>query len=96
MTNIAILFSLALKGQRSTFRGILDYAARHGPWFCQFQEKRSGEQLIDLAHMGVSGVIVSGVSREDAPAALASLKESGEDAYVIGGIVRGAQKIEIV
>ena len=67
MTNIAILFSLALKGQRSTFRGILDYAARHGPWFCQFQEKRSGEQLIDLAHMGVSGVIVSGVSREDAP-----------------------------
>ena len=67
MTNVAILFSLALKGQRSTFHGILDYAAKHGPWFCQFQEGRSGEQKIDLAHMGVSGVIVSGVSREDAP-----------------------------
>ncbi|MBR0056358.1 MAG: DNA-binding transcriptional regulator [Kiritimatiellae bacterium] len=67
MTNVAILFSLALKGQRSTFHGIVDYAAKHGPWFCQFQEKRSGEQLIDLAHMGVSGVIVSGVSRKDAP-----------------------------
>lgn len=67
MTNVAILFSLALKGQRSTFHGILDYAAKHGPWFCQFQEGRSGEQTIDLAHMGVSGVIVSGVSREDAP-----------------------------
>ena len=67
MINVAILFSLALKGQRSTFHGILDYAARHGPWFCHFQEERSGEQLIDLAHMGVSGVIVSGVSRENAP-----------------------------
>ena len=67
MTHVAILFSLALKGQRSTFHGILDYAAKHGPWFCQFQEERDGEQRIDLAHMGVSGVIVSGVSRENAP-----------------------------
>ncbi len=73
MTNVAILFSLALKGQRSTFHGILDYAAKHGPWFCQFEEGRNGEQLIDLAHMGLSGVIVSGVSRADSPK-IAALK----------------------
>ena len=64
MTNIAILFSLALKGQRSTFRGIVDYAAKHGPWFCHFQEGRTGKRMQDFARTGVSGVIVSGVSRE--------------------------------
>ena len=67
MTNIAILFSLALKGQRSTFHGIVDYAAKHGPWFCHFQEGRTGKRMQDFARTGVSGVIVSGVSREDAP-----------------------------
>lgn len=66
MTNVAILFSLALKGQRSTFNGILDYAAKHGPWFCKFEEGRNKEQLPDMARTGLSGVIVSGVSREDA------------------------------
>ncbi len=65
MRKVAILFSMALKGQRSTFQGILDYASKHGPWFCLFQEGRSGEQLMDLARTGVSGVIVSGVSRGD-------------------------------
>lgn len=67
MTNVAILFSLALKGQRSTFNGILDYAAKHGPWFCKFEEGNDKEQLPDMARTGLSGVIVSGVSREDAP-----------------------------
>lgn len=66
MTNVAILFSLALKGQRSTFNGILDYAAKHGPWFFKFEEGRNKEQLPDMARTGLSGVIVSGVSREDA------------------------------
>jgi LacI family transcriptional regulator len=66
MINVAILFSLALKGQRSTFNGILDYAAKHGPWFCKFEEGRNKEQLPDMARTGLSGVIVSGVSREDA------------------------------
>ena len=67
MTNVAILFSLALKGQRSTFNGILDYAAKHGQWFCKFEEGDDKEQLPDMARTGLSGVIVSGVSREDAP-----------------------------
>ena len=67
MTNVAILFSLALKGQRSTFNGILDYAAKHGPWFFKFEEGNDKEQLPDMARTGLSGVIVSGVSREDAP-----------------------------
>ncbi|MBQ7666708.1 MAG: substrate-binding domain-containing protein [Kiritimatiellae bacterium] len=67
MTSVAILFSLALKGQRSTFRGIVEYAAEHGPWFCHFQEGRTGARMLDFARTGVSGVIVSGVSRADAP-----------------------------
>ena len=67
MTHVAVLFSLALKGQRSTFRGILDYAEKHGPWFCHFQEGRTGTRMADFARTGVSGVIVSGVSRADAP-----------------------------
>ena len=66
MTNVAILFSLALKGQRSTFRGIVDYAERNGPWFCHFQEGRTGVRMADFSRTGVSGVIVSGVSRGDA------------------------------
>ncbi|MBR0056431.1 MAG: DNA-binding transcriptional regulator [Kiritimatiellae bacterium] len=66
MTNVAILFSLALKGQRSTFNGILDYAAKRGPWFCKFEEGNDKGQLQDMARTGLSGVIVSGVSREDA------------------------------
>ena len=62
---VAVLFSPALKGQRSTMRGILDYAGRHGPWFCLLQEGRGGEQEIDWRR-GVDGVIVSGVTRKDA------------------------------
>ncbi len=65
--NVAILFSLSLKGQRSTFRGIVSYAAKHGPWFCHFQEGRTGRRMLDFSTTGVSGVIVSGVSRGDAP-----------------------------
>ena len=47
--NIAVLFSLGLKGQRMTFRGILDYASKHGPWFCKMMEGRIGEQELGSA-----------------------------------------------
>ena len=55
---------MTLKGARSTLRGIFDYAARHGPWFCLFMEGRTGEQLLELAKdRDVSGVIVTGLTR---------------------------------
>ncbi|MBQ6247925.1 MAG: substrate-binding domain-containing protein, partial [Kiritimatiellae bacterium] len=61
---IAIFISTALKGARSTLRGIFDYAAAHGPWFCMFMEGRPGEQLLDLAKDGgADGVIVTGLTR---------------------------------
>ena len=41
---VAMLFSLVAKGERSTFLGILDYAGRHEPWFCLFDECWSGER----------------------------------------------------
>ena len=56
--NIAVLFSLALKGQRMTFRGILDYASKHGPWFCKFMEGRIGEQEFGVGGKGeIDGVL---------------------------------------
>ena len=65
--NIAVLFSLALKGQRMTFRGILDYASKHGPWFCKFMEGRIGEQEFGVGGKGeIDGVIMSKTSRRTA------------------------------
>ena len=62
--NVAVLFSLALKGQRMTFRGILDYASKHGPWFCKFMEGRLGEQEFGVGTKGeIDGVIMSLTSR---------------------------------
>ncbi|MBR0056078.1 MAG: DNA-binding transcriptional regulator [Kiritimatiellae bacterium] len=59
---IALFISLALKGERSTIRGILDYAAEHGPWFCIFMEGRPHEQQMALAReRGVAGVIATGL-----------------------------------
>ena len=70
--NIAVLFSLALKGQRMTFRGILDYASKHGPWFCKMMEGRSGEQEFGIGEKGeIDGVILSCVSRRTARAVAA-------------------------
>ena len=64
---VAIFISTALKGARSTLRGIFDYAAAHGPWFCMFMEGRPGEQLLDLAKDGgADGVIVTGLTRPGA------------------------------
>ena len=65
--NIAVLFSLALKGQRMTFRGILDYASKHGPWFCKFMEGRIGEQEFGVGGKGeIDGVIMSMTTRHTA------------------------------
>ncbi len=62
--NIAVLFSLGLKGQRMTFRGILDYASKHGPWFCKMMEGRIGEQEFGVGRKGeIDGVIMSLTSR---------------------------------
>ena len=54
---VAIFISTALKGARSTLKGIFDYAAAHGPWFCLFAEGRPKEQLLELAKGGVGAVI---------------------------------------
>ena len=60
---VAIFISTALKGARSTLKGIFDYAAAHGPWFCLFAEGRPKEQLLELAKGGVDGMIVTGLTR---------------------------------
>ena len=49
--------------------------------------------MFNTFNMGVGMTII--VSREDAPEAIRILRENGEDAYVIGGIVRGKEKIVI-
>jgi len=65
--NIAVLFSLSLKGQRMTFRGILDYASKHGPWFCKMMEGRIGEQELGVGRKGeIDGVIMSLTTRRTA------------------------------
>jgi phosphoribosylformylglycinamidine cyclo-ligase len=50
--------------------------------------------MFNTFNMGVGMTIV--VSRDDAPLALEVLKENGEDAYLIGEIVRGSEKIQII
>ncbi|MBR4612229.1 MAG: DNA-binding transcriptional regulator [Kiritimatiellae bacterium] len=61
---VALFVSLTLKGGRSTVRGILDYAAKHGPWFCLFMEGRPKEQFLELAKdRDIAGVIVTGLTR---------------------------------
>ena len=65
--NVAVLFSLALKGQRMTFRGILDYASKHGPWFCKMMEGRIGEQELGVGRKDeIDGVIMSKTKRRTA------------------------------
>lgn len=60
--NVALYVSLALKGERSTVRGVLDYAAKHGPWFCLFMEGRPHEQQMALAReRDIAGVIATGL-----------------------------------
>ncbi len=50
-----------------TFRGILDYASKHGPWFCKFMEGRVGEQEFGVGGKGeIDGVIMSMTKRHTA------------------------------
>ena len=53
----------------------------------------SDHDMFNTFNMGVGMVVI--VSREDAPAALNVLRQNGEDAYVIGDIIRGSEKITI-
>ena len=60
---VAILFSLALEGERTMCRGILDYARRHGPWRCHLVEGRPEEQLVNLKKERFDGIISAGGTR---------------------------------
>ena len=53
----------------------------------------SEHDMFNTFNMGVGMVVI--VSREDAPTALNVLRQNGEDAYVIGDIIRGSEKITI-
>jgi phosphoribosylformylglycinamidine cyclo-ligase len=53
----------------------------------------SDHDMFNTFNMGVGMTVI--VSREDAPAALNILRQNGEDAYVIGDIIRGLEKITI-
>jgi LacI family transcriptional regulator len=65
---VAILFSLALEGERTMCRGILDYAREHGPWRCHLVEGRPEEQLMNLRAERFDGIIAAGGShRENDP-----------------------------
>ena len=61
---IAILFSLALEGERNMCRGILDYAKTHGPWRCHLVEGRPEEQLMNLKKERFDGIISAGGTRK--------------------------------
>ena len=62
---VAVLDTPALKGARSTLRGIIDYAERHGPWRLLFLESREGEQSFDLAKLGCDAVVAGRASRSE-------------------------------
>jgi len=53
----------------------------------------SDHDMFNTFNMGVGMTVI--VSRADAPTALNVLRQNGEDAYVIGDIVRGSEKITI-
>jgi LacI family transcriptional regulator len=61
---VAVLFSLALEGERNMCRGILDYARSHGPWRCHLVEGRPEEQLMNLKKERFDGLISAGGTRE--------------------------------
>ena len=69
---VAVLFSLALEGERTMCRGILDYAKRNGPWRCLVIEGRAKEQNISERQERFDGIIAAGGTRRR-NAALASL-----------------------
>ena len=54
----------------------------------------SEHDMFNTFNMGVGMIAI--VSEQDADKALATLKEAGEDAYVIGQVLEGQQGIEIL
>ena len=65
--NVALIIPLDLKGARSTIRGILDFADRHGPWFCSFLQGCPQAQLLELAReRDISGIIITGLTKRGA------------------------------
>ncbi len=54
----------------------------------------SEHDMFNTFNMGVGMIAI--VSEQDADKALATLKEAGEDAYVIGQVQEGQQGIEIL
>ena len=62
---IAVLDTPALKGARSTLRGIIDYAERHGPWRLLFLESRDEEQVFDYAKLGCDAAVACRVPQSD-------------------------------
>ncbi len=68
---VALFIDTAFPGSRAECRGILDYAREHGGWHIMIQEARAREQLLDLARLGVNGVIVESPLPADATASAA-------------------------
>lgn len=66
------------------------------PIFRLIQEKGSISEhdMFNTFNMGVGMSII--VPRDEAKHALEILKENGEDAYIIGGVVEGSEKIELI
>ena len=62
---IAVLDTPALKGARSTLRGIIDYAERHGPWRLLFLESRDEEQVFDYAKLGCDAAVACRVPQSE-------------------------------
>ena len=65
---VLVMFPPLLKGSRSTFRGIMDYAAGHGPWRLIFPEGRAGEQSFDLRKTRCDAVVAHQIPRKTARA----------------------------
>ena len=63
---IALLFPIALKGERTVCRGILDYARQNGPWRCMLLEGRANEQILNIKRPGIDGIITHNLSRKAA------------------------------
>ena len=62
---VAVLDTPALKGARSTLRGIIDYAERHGPWRLLFLESRDEEQVFDYAKLGCDAAVACRVPQSE-------------------------------
>ena len=69
---VAIFATVNLKGGRTSVRGILDYARRHGPWRCMLLEGRDSEQTLNPRLLGFDGIIAHNLSYGEAKAVAAA------------------------